>query len=106
MLCKYYPGCRIGQLLATTLPSNQAINESSINLYDEESLALSNEHDNSVTDLANFAEKKFGRFSGTEGKQRRAIVLRNILLDVVLSLIIQDEGISSRWVGVGGWVWE
>ena len=89
---------RIGQLLATTLPSNRATNENSINLYDEESLAHSSEHEEVDTDLLmDNAQEKFGRFSGTEGKQRRAIILRNILLEVVLSLIVQGDGLNSRY---------
>ena len=43
------------------------------------------------------AQEKFGRFSGTEGKQRRAIILRNILLEVVLSLLVQEDGLNSRY---------
>ena len=88
---------RIGQLLATTLPSNHAINENSINLYDEESLALSSEHKDVDADIMDNAQEKFGRFCGTEGKQRRAIILRNILLEVVLSLLVQDDGLNSRY---------
>jgi hypothetical protein len=89
---------RIGQLLATTLPSNRVTNENSINLYDEESLALSSEHEEVDTDLImDNPQEKFGRFSGTEGKQRRAIILRNILLEVVLSLLVQEDGLNSRY---------
>ena len=43
------------------------------------------------------AQEQFGRFSGTEGKQRRAIVLRNILLEVILSLLVQEDGLNSRY---------
>ena len=93
-----FPPTRIGQLLATTLPSNRVTNENSINLYDEESLALSSEHEEADPDLImDNAQEKFGRFSGTEGKQRRAIILRNILLEVVLSLLVQEDGLNSRY---------
>ena len=88
---------RIGQLLATTLPSNRAINENSIDLYDAESFAHSSEHDEVDTNLMDNAQEQFGRFSGTEGKQRRAIVLRNILLEVILSLLVQEDGLNSRY---------
>ncbi len=58
---------RVGQLLATTLPSNQTIND---NLYvdDEGNSAHHNQKDKVL----------FRRFRGDEGKQQRAIVLRNI----------------------------
>ena len=80
------------------MPSNTAVNENTINLYDEESSIPSSEHDNLEAILLEGAQKKFGRFSGTEGKQRRAIVLRNILLEVILSLLTQEEGLNSRYM--------
>ncbi len=64
-----YNFSRVGQLLVTTLPSNQTINEN-IYLYvdDERNSAHHNQKDKVL----------FRRFRGDEGKQQRAIVLRNI----------------------------
>ena len=81
---------RIGQLLATTLPSNRECNENSINLYEEGEDPARDEG----TDHA-----RFGRFHGDEGRQRRAIVLRNVLLDVLLSLLANQQlEINTKWV--------
>lgn len=74
------------------------MNENTLNLYDEESPISSGNLGNFSSNLTDSAEKKFGRFSGTEGRQRRAIVLRNILLEVVLSLLVQEAGLNSRCV--------
>ena len=74
---------RIGQLLATTLPSNQLVNENTINLYQDVD-------DSTHSDTPSTEHAQYGRFSGTEGKQRRAIVLRNIVLEVILSLLEKE----------------
>ncbi len=77
---------RVGQILATTLPSNKHSDENTIDLYEEDTdsahLEVPTEHD------------RFGRFHGNEGKQRRAIVLRNILLDVILSLLSTENNMD------------
>ena len=80
---------RLGQLLATTLPSNRSINENIIDLYeDDEGSTQSGEE---ATERA-----QFGRFRGDEGKQQRAIVLRNILLDVLISLLMRDLDLNTQ----------
>ena len=78
--------CRVGQLLATTLPSNQTINENSIYLYQE---------DEGSSEKV-FKGAQFGRFHGDEGKHQRAIVLRNLLLDVFVSLLTRDMELNSQ----------
>ena len=74
---------RLGQLLATTLPSNNTLNENSIDIYhDDESHPVARAEVQSPSQ-----QTQFGRFRGDENKQRRAIVLRNVLLDVLISLL-------------------
>lgn len=83
---------RLGQLLATTLPSNHTVNENSIDLYDDDEASASSKD----TDSTNHSQ--FGRFRGVEGKQQRAIVLRNILLDVLISLLTRNMELNSQYV--------
>lgn len=83
---------RLGQLLATTLPSNRTINENTIYLYDND------EDPAHSTDRSPTERAQFGRFCGDEGKQRRAIVLRNILLDILISLLTRNLEVNSQYV--------
>lgn len=78
---------RVGQLLATTLPSNQKVNENTISLYED---------DKGSTHSDGSEAAQFGRFRGDEGKQQRAIVLRNILLDVLISLLTRDLEVNHQ----------
>ncbi len=77
----------MGQLLATTLPSNEKVNENTIYLYED---------DEGSTHSEGSEHAQFGRFRGDEGKQQRAIVLRNILLDVLISLLTRDLEVNHQ----------
>ena len=69
------------------------MNENTINLYqDDEGSAQSN-------DEAPAEQVMFGRCRGDEGKQQRAIVLRNILLDVLVSLLTRNLELNNQYVG-------
>ncbi len=74
----------MGQILVTTLPSNNLSDENTINLYEEDT-------DSAHLEVPSTEHARFGRFHGNEGKQRRAIVLRNILLEVILSLLSKEN---------------
>ena len=75
-------------MLATTLPSNENMNENTIYLYED---------DEGSTHSSGSAEHaQFGRIRGDEGKQQRAIVLRNILLDVLISLLTRDLDLNHQ----------
>ena len=90
----FSPPPRVGQLLATTLPTNETINENIINLYhDDESPTPSNPTGEEFP----AAKARFGRFRDDEGKQRRAVVLRNILLDVLLSLLSRNLELNHQY---------
>ena len=76
--------------MATTLPSNNLSDENTINLYEEDT-------ESAHLEAPSTEHARFGRFHGNEGKQRRAIVLRNILLEVILSLLSNERlDLNSR----------
>ena len=83
---------RVGQLLATTRPSNQSTNENTIYLYEDDEGSTHSSEETSTE------HARFGRFRGDEGKQQRAIVLRNILLDVLVSLLTRDLELNNQYV--------
>ena len=73
---------RVGQLLASTLSTSTQSDENTISLYQQDA-AQEDEGEPP-------AEHAHLDGSRDEDKQRRAIVLRNMLLDVLLSLLTTD----------------
>ena len=67
----------MGQLLASTLPTSRQSGENNISLYQQDPA-----HEDEVKNPAAQLDGSHG-----DNKQRRAIVLRNMLLDVILSLL-------------------
>ena len=97
---------RVGQLLVTTLPTAKHINENDISLYDgsDSTHSLNEEegdgttehaqdedcHDNqNVMDSTEHAQ--FTSNHDNPDSQRRAIMLRNMLLDVIHSLLMNVQ---------------
>ena len=73
---------RVGQLLASTLSTSNQSDENTISLYQQDTA-----HEDEGEPPAEYAHLDGSR---DEDKQRRAIVLRNMLLDVLLSLLTTD----------------
>lgn len=75
----------MGQLLATTLPGSRRSLENTILLYDHQNPDDQEDAENISTEHA-----QEDGFHSDVDKQRRAIFLRNMLLDVILSLLTTD----------------
>ena len=93
---------RVGQLLATTLPTSKQYNENTISLYHDETTPLQEElptehaqeedglHDNKNVE-GSTEHAQFVHPYGNKDKRRRDIMLRNMLLDVLFSLLTNDQ---------------
>ena len=76
---QYLMSHRVGQLLVSTLPTGHQADENTISLYQQYPT-----HEDEGENPTHHAHLDS---SHDEDKQRRAIVLRNMLLDVILSLL-------------------
>ena len=79
LLCR-----RVGQLLASTLSTSTQSDENTISLYQQDTAHEDEDEGEPPTEYAHLDGPR------DEDKQRRAIVLRNMLLDVLLSLLTTD----------------
>ena len=87
---------RVGQLLATTLPNSHQSLENTILLYHHQNPIDQEDAENIPTEHA----QEDGSHSDVD-KQRRAVFLRNMLLDVVLSLLTTDTLVlNTQWVSM------
>ena len=94
----------MGQLLATTLPGSRQSLENTILLYDHQNP----DGQEGAEDIPTEDAQEYDSHSDVD-KQRRAIFLRNMLLDVILSLLTTDTLVlntqwvvsDERWIRVG-----
>jgi len=79
---QYLMSHRVGQLLVSTLPTDHQADENTISLYQQDPT-----HEDEGENPTHHAHLDS---SHDDDKQRRAIILRNMLLDVILSLLTTD----------------
>ena len=78
---------KVGQLLASTLSTSNQSDENTISLYQQDTA-----HEDQGETPAEYTRLDGSR---DEDKQQRAIVLHNMLLDVLLSLLTTDTLVLS-----------